>query len=74
MKNGMKLLAAGVALLGAAVGVAAYRKYRDSYEQLPEENAAVESMEDENDFEQVIAEDDDFTYYVEDTDQILFYE
>ena len=69
MKNGMKLLAIGAALVGAAAGIAAYRKYRDSYEELPEEQ-----IEDENEFEYIAAEDDDFTYYVEDDDQIFFYE
>ena len=69
MKNGMKLLAIGATLVGAAAGIAAYRKYRDSYEELPEEQ-----IEDENEFEYIAAEDDDFTYYVEDDDQIFFYE
>ena len=69
MKNGMKLLAIGAALVGAAAGIAAYRKYRDSYEELPEEQ-----IEDENEFEYIAAEEDDFTYYVEDDDQIFFYE
>ena len=36
MKNGMKLLAIGAALVGAAAGIAAYRKYRDFYEELPD--------------------------------------
>ena len=70
MKNGMKLFAIGAALVGAAAGIAAYRKYRDSYEELPEE----QQIEDENEFEYIAAEDDDFTYYVEDDDQIFFYE
>lgn len=71
MKNGMKFLAVGAAFVGAALGVAAYRKYRDSYEQLAEEEAA--SVE-EADFEPVIMEEDDFTYYVDDPDQIMFHE
>lgn len=71
MKNSMKLLAAGAALVGAAVGVAAYRKYRDSYVQLSDESDVFET---ESDFEQVAAVEDDFTYYIQDADQIMFYE
>lgn len=75
MKNGMKLLAVGAAFAGAALGVAAYRKYRDSYEQLPEEEVSdIEDFEAENDFEPIVEEEDDFTYYVEDLDQIMFHE
>ena len=75
MKNGMKLFAIGAALVGAAAGIAAYKKYRDSYEELPEEiEGDGLNFEDQNDFEFVPVEEDDFTYYVEDEDQIMFYE
>lgn len=75
MKNGMKLLALGAAFAGAAFGLAAYRKYKDTYEQLPEKETLVAcDTEDENDFVTVIEEEDDFTYYVEDIDQIMFHE
>lgn len=75
MKNNMKLLAVGVAAIGAAVGVAAYRKYRDTYERLPDESSSDGAfLDEENDFEQIVAEEDDFTIYIEDSDQILFHE
>jgi len=75
MKNGMKLLALGATIIGAAAGVAAYRKYRDSYEQLPDEAFSDGVVfEEENDFEQIVPEEDDFTIYIEDSDQILFHE
>ncbi len=75
MKKGMKIFAVGAALLGAAAGIAAYRKYRDSYEELPEENDFEGGiLEDDNDFEEIVIEEDDFTYFIEDDDQILFYE
>ena len=75
MKNEKKWFALGAALVGAALGIAIYRKNRDSYEQLPEEERTNENVFDEDDdFEPVMMEDDDFTYYVEDPDQIMFYE
>ena len=75
MKNGMKLFAIGAALVGAAAGITAYKKYRDFYEELPEEiDGDGLNFEDQNDFEFVPVEEDDFTYYVEDEDQIMFYE
>ena len=75
MKNRMKLLAVGAALAGAAVGIAAYRRFKDSYEELPEENEISDDiLNEENEFEQIVAEEDDFTYYIEDSDQIFFHE
>ena len=76
MKNGMKFLALGAAVVGAAIGVTAYRKYRDSYEQLPEsEMADVDALDEEVDFEPVVESPDDLAYYyIEDPEQIMFYE
>ena len=75
MKSRMKFLAVGAVLAGAAVGIAAYRRFKDSYEELPEENQLQDEFIDEEDeFEQVAVEEDDFTYYIEDQEQILFYE
>ena len=76
MKNGMKLLALGATVVGAAIGVTAYRKYRDSYEQLPEAELvdAVE-LDEELDFEPIGESQDELTYYyIEDPEQIMFYE
>lgn len=67
MKNGMKLFAAGAAI--AAVGMIAYRKYRDSYELISEE-----AQQEENDFEPMVEVDDGFDYYIDDIDQIMFHE
>ena len=75
MKNGIKLLTAGAALLGTALGVAAYRRYRDSYEQLLEGTDINENdLNEESDFEPIVEVDDGFTYYVEDPEQIMFHE
>ena len=70
MKKGMKMFLAGAAV--AAAGALVLRKYRDSYEQIVDDEA-VEAVE-EDDF--VPAEEiaDDFDYLVEDQDQIMFHE
>lgn len=74
MKNGMKLFAAGAAIVTAAAGVIAYRKYRDSYEVIEEETHAEEIFEEESDFEPIPETDDGFDYYLDDIDQIMFHE
>ena len=70
MKKGMKMFLAGAAV--AAAGALVLRKYRDSYEQIVDDEA-VEAVE-EDDFVPTEEIADDFDYLVEDQDQIMFHE
>lgn len=70
MKKGMKIFLAGAAV--AAAGALVLRKYRDSYEQIVDDEA-VEAVE-EDDFVPTEEIADDFDYLVEDQDQIMFHE
>lgn len=71
MKKGMKLFLAGAAV--AAAGALALKKYRDSYEQIVEEDESVDLAE-EDDFVPAEEISDDFDYYVEGMEQIMFHE
>ena len=71
MKKGMKLFLAGAAV--AAAGALALKKYRDSYEQILEEDESVDLAE-EDDFVPAEEISDDFDYYVEGMEQIMFHE
>ena len=74
MKNGMKLLVMGTAILTAAVGITAYRKYREDCCDIKVQEDGADEMLIDSDFESMETKEDDFIYYLKDTDQILFYE
>ena len=71
MKKGLKIFLAGAAV--ATAGALALRKYRDSYEQILEEDESIEGAQ-EDDFVPAEEISDDFDYYVEDMEQIMFHE